>query len=280
VTVVRNSVRCDECDTEIESKSTHDYVVCPCGAVAVDGGPSYLKRSFQIGTPQYTETSICGPDLPKGGQLSLLSFHGGDLDVVNAARVSFKKESRDYKDEDDGVLRYLIQNKHGSPFEHGYFRFYVKAPIFVFREWHRHRAGWSYNEMSGRYTKLDREFYEPTELRQRIGKPGQYTYVRHPQPHGPTKEISDAMETAWHSYEHLLASGVAPEQARVVLPVGTMSQMWASCNPRSLMHFLSLRTHQTAQEEIRGYATSMELAFRRSMPRTWHWWNETGRIAP
>ncbi len=99
-----------------------------------------------------------------------------DLAVVNGARVSFNQESQELGERDEGLIRFLMREKHGSPFEHGYFRFLVKAPLFVVREHHRHRAGHSYNEWSGRYSKMEPEFYVPDNVRTQVGKPGAYSF--------------------------------------------------------------------------------------------------------
>ena len=99
-----------------------------------------------------------------------------DLSVVNGARVSFARHKEEMDESDEGLIRFLLRERHGSPFEHGYFRFLVKAPIFVVREHHRHRAGHSYNEWSGRYSKLEAEFYVPDHVRRQLGKPGAYTF--------------------------------------------------------------------------------------------------------
>ena len=99
-----------------------------------------------------------------------------DLAVVNGARVSFNQASDDFTEREAGLIRFLMREHHGSPFEHGYFRFVVKAPIFVVREHHRHRAGHSYNEWSGRYSKLEAEFYIPDNVRTQVGKPGAYSF--------------------------------------------------------------------------------------------------------
>jgi thymidylate synthase (FAD) len=215
-----------------------------------------------------------------GGVLGLHDQRGMDMDVVSAARISFNYiPGTEIRKEDKELIRYLIQNSHGSPFEHNMFRWYVEAPIFVFREWHRHRVGWSYNEMSGRYTKLEKRFYVPASdaVRQRVGKPGRYTYETHPMGERVQYMLQANYDDAWRDYENLLAMNVAPEQARLVLPVATFSKMWATCNARSLMHFLSLRTHPTAQAEIRAYADQMEKLFAKFMPVTHKCWVEAGR---
>src|SRR4029079_18275575 len=110
------------------------------------------------------------------GFLALDAALASDLAVVNGARVSFNQESDEMSDRDVGLIRFLMRERHGSPFEHGYFRFLVKAPLFVVREQHRHRAGHSYNEWSGRYSKMEAEFYVPDFVRTQVGKPGAYSF--------------------------------------------------------------------------------------------------------
>lgn len=227
-------------------------------------------------------------------KLTLLDSCADDLAVVNAARVSFA-QSHDWiwdfpegstesvpvlPEGDDKLLAFLLKNRHGTPFEHGYFRFHVEAPIFVFREWHRHRIGHSYNEMSARYVEMEKRFYEPESFRTQHGKPGAYTFEES----GPNPFYSEAMEgaynSAWNTYQFLLQRGVAKEQARAVLPVGIYTQMYWSCNPRSLMHFLGLRNAKTAMKEIRDLAAAAEKEFVRIMPVTAQAFIDNGRVAP
>jgi thymidylate synthase (FAD) len=185
---------------------------------------------------------------------------------------------------DSALIRYLLRNRHGTPFEHGYFKFRVEAPIFTFREHHRHRVGHSYNEMSGRYTELEPKFYVPLTARKQEGKPGAYLYVEQPE----DSELSEflrgrlhhAYSDAWATYRNLLDAGIAKEQARIVLPVGIYTKMIWSCNPRSLMHFLGLRAEKSAQQEIQTVAHAAEKAFSEAMPVTYRAFTEGGRIAP
>ena len=150
------------------------------------------------------------------GFLALDGALASDLAVVNGARVSFNSESQEMTERDAGLIRFLMRERHGSPFEHGYFRFLVKAPIFVVREHHRHRAGHSYNEWSGRYSKLEAEFYVPEFVRTQVGKPGAYTFepvddaTREP----TRREIEEAAASAFSTYERLLEQDVAKEVAR------------------------------------------------------------------
>lgn len=204
-----------------------------------------------------------------------------DLDVVNAARVSFGGRREAMELADEKLIGYLLRNRHGTPFEHGYFRFHVEAPIFVLREWQRHRCG-SFNEMSARYVEMEDHFYQPEEFRVQVGKPGSYTYEPASAETGDRASgiLEGAYRGSWVAYKRLLYNGVAKEQARAVLPVGIYSQMIWSCNPRWLMHFLSLRNATDAQEEIRGLAAEVEEEFAAAMPVTHRAFVDGGRLAP
>jgi thymidylate synthase (FAD) len=205
-----------------------------------------------------------------------------DLAVVNGARVSFNQESQEMTERDAGLIRFLMREKHGSPFEHGYFRFLVKAPLFVVREHHRHRAGHSYNEWSGRYSKMEPEFYVPENVRTQVGKPGAYSFepVDDETREATRREIEENAERAFQAYERLLERGVAKEVARAVLPLSTFTKYYWSCNPRSLMHFCSLRNHEAAQFEIRQYAAAAETFLERLMPITHEAFVNNDRVAP
>jgi thymidylate synthase (FAD) len=205
-----------------------------------------------------------------------------DLAVVNGARVSFNQESDEMTERDAGLIRFLMRERHGSPFEHGYFRFVVKAPLFVVREHHRHRAGHSYNEWSGRYSKMEPEFYVPEFVRTQVGKPGSYSFepVDDDTAALARDEIEENARRAFESYERMLEQGVAKEVARAVLPLSTYTKYYWSCNPRSLMHFCSLRNHEAAQFEIRQYASAAETFLERLMPVTHAAFVANGRLSP
>jgi thymidylate synthase (FAD) len=221
------------------------------------------------------------PVLDKGF-LALDAALASDLAVVNGARVSFNAESLEMNERDAGLIRFLMRDRHGSPFEHGYFRFLVKAPLFVVREHQRHRAGHSYNEWSGRYSKLEAEFYVPEYVRTQVGKPGAYSFeaVDESTRAVARREIEQNAERAFGCYERLLEQGVAKEVARSVLPLSTYTKYYWSCNPRSLMHFCSLRNSEQAQYEIREYAASAESFLGRLMPVTHEAFVANGRVAP
>ncbi len=227
---------------------------------------------MEVMTPVVQETAL--PDtvvqvLDKGF-VALDGALASDLAVVNGARVSFNQESDEMGERDEGLIRFLIRERHGSPFEHGYFRFLVKAPLFVVREHHRHRAGHSYNEWSGRYSKMDAEFYVPDNVRTQVGKPGAYSFepVDEETREAARREIEENGERAFEAYERMLDQGVAKEVARAVLPLSTYTKYYWSCNPRSLMHFCGLRNHESAQFEIREFAAAAESFLERLMPVT------------
>jgi thymidylate synthase (FAD) len=221
------------------------------------------------------------PVLDKGF-LALDAALASDLAVVNGARVSFNQESDEMTDREEGLIRFLVRERHGSPFEHGYFRFLVKAPLFVVREHHRHRSGHSYNEWSGRYSKMDAEFYVPDNVRTQVGKPGAYSFLpvdEHVREQA-RREIEENAQRAFEAYERMLEQGVAKEVARAVLPLSTYTKYYWSCNPRSLMHFCGLRNHESAQYEIRQYAAAAESFLERLMPVTHAAFVANGRLSP
>lgn len=206
-----------------------------------------------------------------------------DLSVVNAARVSFGQQKDELDDADRGLIRFLMRERHGTPFEHNAFRFHVKCPIFVAREWFRHRIG-SFNEMSGRYKELPREAFLPDQpdVRQQVGKPGAYNFSQldDSKAYTAVAVMRSVYDAAFDAYSDLLALGVAREQARMVLPVATFTEFFWTVNARSLMNFLSLRTDDAAQKEIRDYALQVEQIFAQHMPVTFAAWVENDKIAP
>jgi thymidylate synthase (FAD) len=216
------------------------------------------------------------------GFVALDGALASDLAVVNGARVSFNQASDEMTERDAGLIRFLMRECHGSPFEHGNFRVIVKAPLFVVREHHRHRAGHSYNEWSGRYSKMEPEFYVPDYVRTQLGKPGAYSFepVEDAVREAARREIHENATRAFQAYERMLEQGVAKEVARAVLPLSTYSKYYWSCNPRSLMHFCSLRNHEAAQYEIQQYAAAAESFLERLMPLTHAAFVERGRVAP
>lgn len=206
-----------------------------------------------------------------------------DISVVNAARVSFAKNQTELDDSAKGLINFLMRERHGTPFEHNAFRFHVKCPIFVAREWFRHRIG-SFNEFSARYSTVENEFFVPYDfdVRTQVGKPGAYTF-------NPVDEelalntisiINEANKAAFDAYQKMVDSGIAKELARTVLPVGMYTQFYWTVNARSLMNFLSLRLDKSAQIDIRRYAARVNALFAEQMPVTYKAWIQNGMVCP
>jgi thymidylate synthase (FAD) len=228
--------------------------------------------------------------------VELISNVGGDASVVASARVSTEGlESVSYLSEGEkegkGLINFLMRNRHGTPFEHNSFTFLVSAPIFVFREFHRHRIGWSYNEESGRYKELDPVFYIPNRERNLIqtGKTGDYNFEQGPPELSEWLQLDMAEDCfyLYNKYEERLKRGVAKEVARMTLPVNIYSSMYATCNARSLMAFLSLRTEREdatypskPQREIAMVAEKFEFKFNELMPLVAEAFNANGRVCP
>jgi thymidylate synthase (FAD) len=234
--------------------------------------------------------------------VELVRASAHDSDVLFAARVSTQgeqtlEESRlegseteaDLK-RDRGLINYLMRDRHGSPFEHNSMTFYVQAPIFVFREFMRHRIA-SYNEESGRYRELNPVFYVPAPERNllQVGKPGAYDFLpgSAEQTALVVQQTRDVSLHAYTAYQRMLEAGVAREVARIVLPLNIYSSMYVTMNARALMNFLSLRTKREGthfpsfpQREIEMCAEKMEDVFAELMPLTYAAFNANGRVAP
>jgi thymidylate synthase (FAD) len=206
-----------------------------------------------------------------------------DLAVVNGARVSFARRREELDEADQGLIRFLMRERHASPFEHSVFRFHVRCPIFVAREWFRHRFS-SFNEFSMRYAVASDEFYvpEPEDVRTQVGKPGAYSFepVDDELAEETREELKAVYETAFATYERLVERGVARELARSVLPVGAYTEFYWTVNARSLMNFISLRAAEAAQREIRRYAEACEQLFAERMPVTHAAFVANDRTAP
>lgn len=203
------------------------------------------------------------------GYVRLVDHMGSDLSIVRSARVSYNADWRENGD-DTKLINYLVKNKHTSPFESVVFTFEVMAPIFVFRQWHRHRT-WSFNEVSARYTQLPEVFYIP-EVSQITTQSKDNKQMRtgeiHPQAEHLQDMISTQCKNAFWNYNELIRLGCPRELARGVLPANTFSRMFATVDLHNLMHFLKLRLHEHAQYEIRVYAEAMLQLIRPIVPIT------------
>jgi thymidylate synthase (FAD) len=206
-----------------------------------------------------------------------------DLSVVNGARVSFATRKEVMDESDEGLIRFLMRDRHGTPFEHNAFRFHVRAPLFVAREWFRHRVG-SFNEFSMRYAKASDEFYVPApeDVRSQVGKPGAYSFepVEPELAEQTREELQAVYDAAYATYTRLVEQGVARELARLVMPMGAYTEFYWTVNARSLMNFVSLRAAETAQREIRRYAEACDRFLAQKMPVTHSAFVENGRAAP
>lgn len=229
--------------------------------------------------------------------VELIDFMGDDDRIAEAARVSTKGagivplDTAEDAKKTAGLINFLMRDRHGTPFEHNSLTFRVSAPLFVFYEWHRHRAGWSYNEESARYRELDPVFYVPRPERhlRQIGKPGAYVFKT-----GTYQELilvegthKRAAVTAWSEYQYLLDNGIAKEVARNVLPVSIYKTMYATCNLRSLFAFLSLRwDHELSTvptfplAEIQMVSEALDAQARVHFPIAFDTFDRNGRVAP
>lgn len=222
--------------------------------------------------------------------VTLIDHMGSDERICQAARVSTQGADSYGTGEAEGLINFLMKERHGSPFEHVVFQWLIEAPIFVWREFMRHRIA-SYNEESGRYKQLQPVFYVPDEERNlvQVGKTGNYTF----EPGNAWQEIttfktiSSTSILAYRQYEYLLEQGIAKEVARMCLPVNIYSSAYVTMNLRAAFNFLSLRnkvagatfpTHP--QREIEMVAEKMEAQIRVVAPLAWAAFGRNGRIQP
>ncbi len=206
-------------------------------------------------TPETTPVHSIDPLGDGISSLELVRVSGSDVDVVNAARVSYGKFTTQVTDRDKKLISFLMEHRHTSPFEHNQFSFRIKAPIFVVRQWMRHRMN-SYNEISYRYVKAPLEFYKPPywrnqDLKNKQASIGAFTDS------DLDALYQDTIKHAVATYELLLEKGVCREIARGMLPLCTYTQFIFTCNLHSLMHFLKLRLDAGAQYEIQQYAKGL-----------------------
>lgn len=202
------------------------------------------------------------------GWIGLIDHMGTESTITNAARVSFGKMKTTFDEKDEMLLKFLIENKHLTPLEHVKFQFSVHCPLFVRGQWHRHRAGWSYNEISRRYTEVDMEFYIPKVFRtqsddnKQASVEGSMIETNNEAYNAYNEIVGKCIET----YNKLLGMGVCKEQARGILPQTMFTTFWATVDLRNLLHFIELRDDEHAQKEIREYARAMKELIRPYVP--------------
>lgn len=233
--------------------------------------------------------------------VELIQQCGNDAILAHAAWVSTRGIMADIRSGEvpndpkkvEGVLRFLMEKRHGTPFEHGFLTVRVHAPIKVWRECHRHRVGWSYNEESGRYKQLDPVFWLPPLERKMIRPEGfkssrpEFDFATDAEYAQVCNRLEAGYTMSYATYEQLLKMDVDRGLARDVLGVGIFSACWCSCNPRSLMHFLGLRTDKATAKrpskplwEIENAANQLEGIFAQHWPLTYKLWNDYGRMCP
>ena len=194
------------------------------------------------------------------GFVRLIDHMGSDLSVVNAARVSFGKTKEAFEDSDAKLVDYLAEHEHTSPFRHTALTLHVKAPIFVFRQWMKHRIGSEFNEISGRYVEFpEDEYFVPAAFRRqaKVNKQGSEGSIDEAHRERAMASYLESCRGAVAHYKELLALGVCREQARCVLPLGLYSEVYWTVSLQAVAHFIRLRADAHAQWEIQQYAAAV-----------------------
>lgn len=237
-----------------------------------------------------TKTQIRIEEILDKGKILLVDSMGNDKRIAESAWVSYGKQDSDKSIEP--VINYMMKHRHGTPFEHVVFTFYVKLPIFVAREWMRHRIG-SFNEISGRYVKFEPEFYIPDKFRVKgdTNKQGSvFPDDKWARDNGwrdledfnssMSSDLTSAYETAYDRYIELMESGVANEQARMIIPVGLYTQFYWTVNLRALFNFVNLRSAPNAQWEIQQYSNAIKEILKEKVPIAFKAFEDNGGISP
>jgi thymidylate synthase (FAD) len=226
-------------------------------------------------------------DVLDKGYIEVVDKLGDDLTPVNAARVSFGGRSENFTDKDKRLSKFLIKNKHFSPFRHQHVMMIIKAPEFVLRQWYKHVVGiettsthstkdHAWNEISGRYVEVE-DFYYPEVWRKQSEDNKQ---ASEGQLEGIDSDVAkniydDHMRLTIQHYETLLMKGVAKEQARIILPLSQYTQVWWTASFQSIMNFIELRDEPTSQVEIQEYARALKTIMLDVFPETTQLWSET-----
>jgi thymidylate synthase (FAD) len=210
------------------------------------------------------------------GFIRLVDHMGSDMAIVKSARVSYGNESKG-PEADKKLIKFLLQHNHGTPFEHLTFTFHVKCPIFIARQWFRHRIG-SFNEISLRYTQYDdTEFWVPEEWRSNNKHNKQMSGAMELSPlenEHLYRVYHEALAQAHDTYNELISKGVCREQARGILPMGAYTEFYWTVNARSLFNFIKLRGSPEAQKEIRDFIPPIIEYMKTIAPWTYEAWQE------
>ena len=208
------------------------------------------------------------------GSVELLEAFGNDLTVVNAARVSFAKETKEFTNKDEKLIAYLVNHNHISPFFHPQIRFRLKMPIFVAREWFRHTVGFARNEVSRRYVDDEPEIFIPTELREKDANKKQGSKDASIENNEEmVHEIRNYTQRSLELYNRLLENKVAPEVARGILPQNMYTEFIETASLYGYMRLCALRLDPQAQKEIREYATEISKQIESHFPASWKAFN-------
>lgn len=193
-------------------------------------------------------------DLGILGHIELVDVMGDDLSIVNAARVSYNTEATELSERDKKLILFLAKHKHWTPFEQNALKFRVKCPIYIARQWMKHRC-WVFNEISARYTKFNNTIYKPEQFREQAQSNKQASVEAANIDQKAASEIYDkASKAVVDAYTQLIELGVCREQARGVLPVGSHTEFITTVNLRNFMHWYNLRAPKEAQWEIQQFA--------------------------
>lgn len=210
------------------------------------------------------------------GFVRLVDVLGDDARVVQAARVSYGAGTKTVR-EDAGLIDYLMRHRHTSPFEMVSFTFHLKMPLFVARQWIRHRTA-SLNEISGRYSVMKEEFYLPEAAQVRYqsqdNKQGRGAALHNDQAERIIQQMQQGQEREYQDYEALLDDDVARELARINLPLSLYTEMYWQMDLHNLFHFLKLRMHHHSQYEIRVYAETIAAIVKEIVPLCYQAWQE------
>jgi thymidylate synthase (FAD) len=223
-------------------------------------------------------------DVLDKGYIEVVDSLGDDLTPVNAARVSFGDRSNEFTEKDRKLSKFLIKNKHFSPFRHQHVMMIIKAPEFVMRQWYKHVVGiettsnhptkdHAWNEISGRYIAYE-DFYEPTEFRAQSDDNKQASEGLIEEQSKANQYWKEAQDKSVDSYNKLLKMGVAKEQARSILPLTVYTKVWWTASFQSIMNFIDLRDEKTAQWEIQQYAKVLKEIMLEVFPKTTKIWSE------
>jgi len=207
--------------------------------------------------------------------VELIDKFGSDKTVVNCARVSFNKSIEEMSEKDERLISYLLKHNHTSPFRHCFLQWRIEAPIFILRQWQKHQVGCSWNEMSRRYVDTKPEVYEFKQWHSRPDKSIKQGAGGALENQETLNEIyNEAMKWSLNSYNTLLGLGVAPEQARAVLPQSMLTSCIWTASLQSALHFVSLRTSHDAQSEIRVFADQIAKDIESNFPITFRAYRE------